>query len=95
MNLRIRYLARRNRKFLAELLFRCKGSESRGAGGETVMTDKQLLLFSFDEIYDFGHARTEVLNFPKSPKSYQSLNGATSGSRGPREEVKKRKIIQI
>ena len=35
------------------------------------------------------------LNFSKSPISYQSLNGANLGSRGPREEVKKRKIIQI
>ena len=31
----------------------------------------------------------KILNFSMSPNSYQSLNGATSGSRGPREEVKK------
>ena len=30
-----------------------------------------------------------------SPISDQSLNGANSGSRGPREETKKRKIIRI
>ena len=30
-----------------------------------------------------------------SPISYQSLNGANLGSRGPKEEVKKRKIGKI
>ena len=33
--------------------------------------------------------------FQMSPISSKSLNGASSGSRGPREEVKKRKIIKI
>ena len=33
----------------------------------------------------------KILNFSMSPNSYQSLNGATSCSRGSREEVKKGK----